>query len=247
MQQTQVGQRPPVLLGSALCFATRHDHKAALDKSFHDVPVPEPMKIAPSEALDDWRRISLLTAPPLSPASVLRPPPGLDAPSQISQDGHGCSGDGVAACVAIMRNIPSKYKRNMLLDLLDRMGFKGAYVLVYLPIDFCSKVAVGYAFVGFRSTEDAARFRTVFHGFNDWGCQRSSKVCDVCWSDNTHSLDDHVQRYRNSPVMHHSVPDEYRPALFDTLGERLSFPAPTRAPRKPRGHGRDVRKWSNRA
>jgi hypothetical protein len=152
-----------------------------------------------------------------------------------------------------MRNIPNqcKYTRNMLLALLDRMGFKGAYALVYLPIDFHTKAAIGYAFVGFHSTKDAMRFRQVFQEFNDWGFGGSSKVCEVCWCGSEHSLDDLVQRYMNSPVMHPLVPDQYRPALFDAQGERQPFPVPTRVPRKPRGRGRvvrrEVRKWFNRA
>eukprot|EP00439_Symbiodinium_sp_Y106_P038344 s1688_g4.t1 len=37
----------------------------------------------------------------------------------------------------------------------------------------------------------------------------------------------HVERYRNSPVMHRSVPDEYKPVIFKN-GVRKKFPRPTK-------------------
>jgi hypothetical protein len=43
-----------------------------------------------------------------------------------------------------------------------------------------------------------------------------------------------VERLRNSPVMHERVPEVYKPALF-VNGLAVSFPAPTRRIRAPRG------------
>jgi phosphatidylglycerophosphate synthase len=43
----------------------------------------------------------------------------------------------------------------------------------------------------------------------------------------------HIERYRNSPVMHESVPDEYKPAMY-TRGVRVPFPPPTKNLRMPR-------------
>ena len=37
----------------------------------------------------------------------------------------------------------------------------------------------------------------------------SQKVCEVCWGNPLQGLGAHIVRYRNSPVMHQSVPDEY--------------------------------------
>lgn len=43
----------------------------------------------------------------------------------------------------------------------------------------------------------------------------------------------HVERYRNSPVMHPSVPEPYKPIILQG-GERIPFPAPTKMPKAPR-------------
>ena len=42
----------------------------------------------------------------------------------------------------------------------------------------------------------------------------------------------HVERYRNSPVMHRSVPDEYKPVIFKN-GVRKNFPRPTKKVKAP--------------
>jgi hypothetical protein len=120
----------------------------------------------------------------------------------------------------------------MLLSLLDSEGFSGQYDFVYLPIDFKSHASLGYAFVNLSTTEAAERCWKVFEGFNKWVVP-SSKVCSVNWSTPFQGLDAHVERYRNSPVMHEHVPDEYKPMLFAD-GKRLLFPPPTKKIRAPR-------------
>jgi hypothetical protein len=132
----------------------------------------------------------------------------------------------------MMRNIPNNYTRTMLLDLIDREGFQGAYDLVYLPIDFNSNAGFGYAFINLVTPEEAERFRLYFQGYSGWALT-SEKVCDVMRSGVHQGLEAHIERYRNSPVMHPSVPDDYKPAVFRD-GERVQFPAPTKLPRAPR-------------
>lgn len=132
----------------------------------------------------------------------------------------------------MLRNLPNNYTRTMLLSLLDSEGFGGQYDFVYLPIDFKSHASLGYAFVNLSTTEAAERCWKVFEGFNKWVVP-SSKVCSVNWSTPFQGLDAHVERYRNSPVMHEHVPDEYKPMLLSD-GERLPFPPPTKKIRAPR-------------
>uniref|UniRef100_A0A7S4UFA6 Mei2-like C-terminal RNA recognition motif domain-containing protein n=1 Tax=Alexandrium monilatum TaxID=311494 RepID=A0A7S4UFA6_9DINO len=81
----------------------------------------------------------------------------------------------------MMRNIPNDYTREMLLKLLDKEGFQGSYDLIYLPIDYHSKVGFGYAFINLVSHSEAERFRTHFTDFAKWDVV-SQKVCEVCWS-----------------------------------------------------------------
>jgi len=137
----------------------------------------------------------------------------------------------------MMRNIPNNYTRAMLLRLLDAQGFAGSYDLVYLPIDYQSKVGFGYAFINLCTPEKAERFWNHFEGFSDWDVV-SQKICEVSWSSVLQGVQAHIDRYRNSPVMHEAVPDEFKPVLF-VDGERVSFPIPTKAIRAPRVRRKD--------
>lgn len=132
----------------------------------------------------------------------------------------------------IMQNIPNRHTRSMLLALFDEAGFSGTYDMVYLPTDFATKVAFGYAFVNLKSSREAEKFMDYFQGFNRWGCN-SEKVCTVTWSGSQGGLESLIRRYRNCSVMHESVSDEFKPALFAN-GLRVPFPAPTQRLRKPR-------------
>ncbi|CAE7939289.1 unnamed protein product, partial [Symbiodinium sp. KB8] len=61
-----------------------------------------------------------------------------------------------------------------------------------------------------------------------------SDVCEVGWSGPHQGFKAHVERYRNSPVMHRSVPDAYKPIIFQD-GVRQNFPRPTRKIKAPAG------------
>lgn len=131
----------------------------------------------------------------------------------------------------MLRNLPNDYSRSMLLSLLDEQGFAGKYDFVYLPIDFASGAGVGYAFINMVSHQDAEHFRVHFTGFTSWAFP-SRKVSEVAWSNPNQGLAVHIERYRNSTVMHPSVCDEYKPALFAN-GVRVPFPPPTRIIKAP--------------
>jgi len=137
-----------------------------------------------------------------------------------------------AKTTVMMRNIPNDYTREMLMKLIDDEGFAGCYRLIYLPIDYASRVSFGYAFVDLATPEDAVRFRSHFEGFTAWDVV-SQKVCEVCWSSVLQGVSAHIERYRNSPVMHESVPDEFRPILL-VNGTRVPFPSATKSIRAPR-------------
>jgi len=132
----------------------------------------------------------------------------------------------------ILRNLPNNYTRTMLLDLLHSEGFGLAYDFVYIPIDFSTQAGLGYAFVNLVSASDALTFWAHFEGFQRWSVP-SEKVCTLNWSAPIQGLASHVERYRNSPVMHEAMPDEWKPALFFG-GERVIFPAPTKIIKAPK-------------
>jgi len=150
--------------------------------------------------------------------------------SEVVTDADGNSADEVTVSV-MMRNIPNSYDRGRLLSLLDNKGFSGCYDLVYLPLDFATHSSLGYAFINFVTEGDAKRFRESFHGFNSWG-MFSDKACDTQGNATHQGIRANIDRYRNSPAMHETVPDEFRPAIFSN-GVRVPFPPPTRRLRAP--------------
>jgi hypothetical protein len=133
---------------------------------------------------------------------------------------------------AMLRNIPSAYSRADLVELLDQQGFHGSYDLVYLPADFQTELNHGYAFVNLTTTGHFERFQEHFAGFSDWKVL-SDKVCEVFWSDAAQGTEENIQRYRDSPMMHESVEDRFKPALFEN-GMCIAFPEPTKKIKAPR-------------
>lgn len=135
-------------------------------------------------------------------------------------------------CTTVMlRNLPNNYSRSMLMEMLDTEGFLGQYNFFYLPIDFKSGASLGYAFVNLVSQAAVQRFWAEFNGFSRWVLP-SHKVCEVAWSAPYQGLAAHLERYRNSPLMHENVPDEYKPVLL-VDGVRSEFPPPTKKLRAP--------------
>jgi hypothetical protein len=132
----------------------------------------------------------------------------------------------------MLRNMPNNYTRDMLLELVNSMGFSGCYDFAYLPVDFKSQAGLGYAFINFVSTSEAQRCFDCFEGFSGWKVP-SEKVCTVTWGSPYQGLEAHIERYQNSPVMHHSIPDEWKPVLVQQ-GERIPFPAPTKPIKTPK-------------
>lgn len=122
----------------------------------------------------------------------------------------------------MLRNIPQKYDRETLLDVLNQTGFAGSFDFFYLPIDFSTTNSVGYAFINFISEAELARFRAAYVGKKL--SEESPKVCEVCDA-HLQGKDKNVDFYRNSTVM--SMHEKYHPLLFEN-GARVTFPKPTR-------------------
>lgn len=132
----------------------------------------------------------------------------------------------------MIRNMPNNYTRDMFLEMVDSMGFAGTYDFAYLPVDFSNQAGLGYAFLNFVSVAHAQHCFDQFEGFTNWRVP-SEKVCTVTWSSPTQGLEEHLERYRNSPVMHHSIPDQWKPVFFQQ-GMRAAFPPPTKAIKTPK-------------
>jgi len=91
---------------------------------------------------------------------------------------------------------------------------------------------LGYALLNLVSHDVALSVQKHFNGFANWPCGNEN-VCEVAWNSPHQGLETHIERYRNSPLMHASVPESYRPVLFAN-GVRKPFPAPTSRIRAPR-------------
>lgn len=132
----------------------------------------------------------------------------------------------------MLRNLPNNYTRVMLLELLvQTTGSAASFDFLYLPVDFAKDANYGYAFVNFVEHETAEWFRCHFQGFTDWALP-SCKVGAAEWTSPHQGRAAHVERFRNSPVMHKAVPDRYKPMVFED-GVRFPFPEPTKRVPRP--------------
>lgn len=141
-------------------------------------------------------------------SSKLAPAPGLSAPTTL-----------------MFRNLPNDYSRDNMVEMLDAEGFAALYDFLYLPMDFTSGMCLGYAFVNFVHNLDAVRARETFSGFQRWKVS-CGKVCEVQWSQRQQGLQEHIDHFRNNPLMHPDIPDVLKPLLFND-GKCVEFPAPT--------------------
>lgn len=132
----------------------------------------------------------------------------------------------------MLQHIPKSYSRDDLCDLLDREGLARKYDFVYLPVKFATGLSFGYAFVNFVSEASAKMCVEIFEGFSRWR-DASDEVCSVSTKTTYQGQDECVQLYRNSPVMHESVDDNAKPAIFQD-GLRAPFPGPTKKIKPPR-------------
>jgi hypothetical protein len=173
----------------------------------------------------------------------VRIPTGSTEAGSIADTSHPASEDGEDSrhsdgkvcedrTTVMMKNLPNNYTGKMLMELLEDEGFAGSYDLLYLPIDFHSNTGLGYAFLNLIDPDIAERFCTHFTGFSKWRVG-SEKVSIVTWSDTLQGLQAHIERYKNSPVMHESVPEEHKPMLFQG-SKQVAFPPPTKKIRAPR-------------
>jgi len=143
----------------------------------------------------------------------------------------------VPETTVLLRNIPKQFSRVEVVEFLNQHGFSSKFDFVYVPFDFKFERSVGFAFVNLISHEIALEVFDALSGFA-WETTKPGKECKVNWASPHQGLEAHIQHFRNSPVMHGDVHEEYKPALFKD-GEQVEFPKPTkeiRAPRMRSGH-----------
>jgi len=127
----------------------------------------------------------------------------------------------------MLRNIPNKYSRQMLIDQLHTAGFLGQIDYLYLPIDFANRCNVGYCFINFRTSQARQTFSSMFDNVQAQSCLpgfNSYKVCQVTkakWQ----GRDENVRRIRSGPELMQQLaghPD-WLPVLLDEQGQQEPF------------------------
>lgn len=133
-------------------------------------------------------------------------------------------------------NLDAELSQEEFVKDLEALSLAIFFDFVYMPMNqrnekygktynFC------YAFVNCTSHANAMEAMQKInsgHGRKNWICN---------WS-KCQGLTANVERYRNSSLMHKSVPDVFKPWLFDDRGNRVPFPRPTKSIPKPRIHTR---------
>jgi RNA recognition motif-containing protein len=141
----------------------------------------------------------------------------------------------------VLKNMPSGTNRDDLCRMLDAKGFACGYNFLYVPMNFKAMKNFCYAFANFVDHATAERARSLLHGYT-WTGQDALSPLEATWSRPHQGLQVHIERFRNSPVMHACVPDKYKPLMLSN-GKRVSFPDPTKtivAPRELRRQSRST-------
>jgi len=123
-----------------------------------------------------------------------------------------------------VKNLPAGCTHHELRRILDEVGLGGTYNFVYVPFDFKKSVVFQYGVVNFEQHEQAVKAMSILDGLSGW---------KVEWNSSQQNLHAIIERYRNSALMHISVPDVYKPLLFER-GVRIAFPAPTQVVNPPK-------------
>lgn len=102
----------------------------------------------------------------------------------LDEESEGSMFSAPASTTMMICNVPCRITQAAVIDGLDSVGFAGTYNFVYLP-DRRQKFSrarasgnLGYAFVDFKSTQDAEDFVFAFEGYEFPGTY-SSKRCTV--------------------------------------------------------------------
>lgn len=113
-------------------------------------------------------------------------------------------------------------------QLLNDAGFAGLYDFLYLPVNFKTWRFFRYCLVNFTCHQAAASALEKLGAQGDVWAESTRDEAAPCpdWCAKSQGLAAHLEQYRDSPVMHPSVPDQYKPILLRN-GVRVAFPPAT--------------------
>jgi hypothetical protein len=166
--------------------------------------------------------------------------PIIDVESSLSTD-CGSEADSTVSCRAdqsgdeldarttvMLRGLDSSMDREKLLRVLNASRFRGCFDFIYAPCDLSTQKPKGFGFVNFISHMDAHEF--LVQSLASLGLGADAQAF---WSDKEQGLAENVGRYRNSPIMHRSVPKHFRPSLV-RMDSLVPLPQPTRTLKPPK-------------
>ena len=109
----------------------------------------------------------------------------------------------------MVRNIPNRYTREVLLD--DLQEFIGMFDFFYLPMDLSAHSNVGYAFINFAKADDLISFYLKFHK-QKWRRHKSQKICEIAFG-RLQGKNELISQFRerNNRV---TIPKNYQPICF---------------------------------
>jgi len=129
----------------------------------------------------------------------------------------------------MLGQLPGSFTRVRLEALLDQIGFAGLYDFVYVPMNLRTLKPFHYAFVNLVNGDVAVACKDALDGY---ALESEAGGMIAAWASSQQGLEANIVRYRDSPLMHESVPDESKPALF-YRGARVDFPPPAKALQAP--------------
>eukprot|EP00397_Hematodinium_sp_SG-2012_P021729 GEMP01022468.1.p1 GENE.GEMP01022468.1~~GEMP01022468.1.p1 ORF type:complete len:494 (+),score=129.28 GEMP01022468.1:178-1659(+) len=145
------------------------------------------------------------------------------------------------ATTIMLRNIPNRYTREMLIDEFESNDVLKNTDFFYLPIDLRHRRNVGYCFLNLVSTEAVADFVSKFDNFK-LEKVKSGKTCHVARAI-VQGREANIEQYRNSAVI--SMDDNFHPIILKD-GKRIRFPSPTKSKEKMRAHQPEIKGVSSR-
>jgi hypothetical protein len=138
--------------------------------------------------------------------------------------------EGSPPTTIIIRNLSKDCTRDAMIQVLQSEGYGESYDMVHVPVGFQDLTGLGHALVNFIDPAIAQAALLHFEGFS--GLSSDAELCQAGLS-NVQGLSAHVKRYRDSPMMHESIPDRFKPAMFKD-GVQVPFPEPTKPLKAPR-------------
>jgi len=150
----------------------------------------------------DWPEVAVADAKAMTPQCWNQKDychPRVPKSVDLAQEFSKFSSENPPTTIMI-RNIPNRYTRRMLIRELGNLGFAGTFDFLYTPIDKGTLCNVGYAFVNFTNAQWAARCMETLENYS-FKKQRKArgKIASISIA-HIQGLEANVKHYENTVV-----------------------------------------------